>query len=76
MKILATALMIGALSVGLAHAAEEAEKVPEVKTVCVDVQDKEGKPVIDQKTKKPKQSCTKVKIRKKFEGTKIPDGKK
>ena len=49
---------------------------PEVKTVCVDVQGKDGKPVIDPKTKKPKQNCTKVKVRQKFEGTKIEDAKK
>jgi hypothetical protein len=40
------------------------------------VQGKDGKPVIDPKTKKPKQNCTTVKVREKFEGTAIPDGKK
>jgi hypothetical protein len=49
---------------------------PETKRVCLDVQGKDGKPVIDPKTKKPKQNCTTVKVRPKFEGTKIPDGKK
>lgn len=49
---------------------------PETKEVCVDVQGKDGKPVIDPKTKKPKQQCTKVKVHKKFEGTKIEDAKK
>ena len=49
---------------------------PEVKTVCLDVQGKDGKPVIDPKTGKPKQTCTKVKVRQKFEGTKIEDAKK
>jgi hypothetical protein len=49
---------------------------PVYKTVCLDVQGKDGKPVIDPKTNKPKQNCTKVRVREKFEGTKIPDGKK
>ena len=48
---------------------------PEVKTVCVDVQGKDGKPVIDPKTKKAKQNCVKVKVREKHEGTKIPEKK-
>lgn len=52
------------------------EKKPEVKTVCVDVQGKDGKPVIDPKTKKPKQNCKEVKIREKHEGTKVPEKKK
>lgn len=54
----------------------EPKKEPEVKTVCVDVQGKDGKPVMDPKTNKPKQNCTKVKVREKFEGTKIEDAKK
>jgi hypothetical protein len=49
---------------------------PATKRVCLDVQGKDGKPVIDPKTKKPKQNCTTVKVREKFEGTKIPEGKK
>lgn len=54
---------------------EEPKKEPEVKTVCVDVQGKDGKPVMD-KDGKPKQNCIKVKVREKFEGTKIEDAKK
>lgn len=49
---------------------------PQYKTVCLDVQGKDGKPVIDPKTGKPKQNCTKVRVHKKFEGTKIEDAKK
>jgi hypothetical protein len=49
---------------------------PVYKTVCLDVQGKDGKPVIDAKTGKPKQNCTKVRVREKFEGTKIEDAKK
>jgi methionine-rich copper-binding protein CopC len=51
-------------------------EAPKTKQVCLDVQGKDGKPVIDPKTKKPKQNCTTVKVREKFEGTAIPDGKK
>jgi curli biogenesis system outer membrane secretion channel CsgG len=49
---------------------------PVYKTVCLDVQGKDGKPVIDPKTNKPRQNCTKVRVREKFEGTKIEDAKK
>jgi multidrug efflux pump subunit AcrA (membrane-fusion protein) len=49
---------------------------PVYKTVCLDVQGRDGKPVIDAKTGKPKQNCTKVRVREKFEGTKIEDAKK
>ena len=59
-----------------APASAPAPATPETKKVCLDVQGKDGKPVIDPKTKKPKQNCTTVKVRKKFEGTTIPDGKK
>jgi hypothetical protein len=56
--------------------ANEEAKAPETKKVCVDVQGKDGKTVLDPKTKKPKQNCTTVKVRKKHEGTKIEDAKK
>jgi hypothetical protein len=52
------------------------DAAPATKKVCLDVQGKDGKPVMDPKTNKPKQNCTTVKVREKFEGTKIPDGKK
>jgi methionine-rich copper-binding protein CopC len=55
--------------------AKKAE-APKTKQVCLDVQGKDGKPVIDAKTGKPKQNCTTVKVREKFEGTKIEDAKK
>ena len=51
------------------------DKKPEVKKVCVDVQGKDGKPVIDPKTKKPRQNCKDVKVREKHEGTKVPEKK-
>jgi hypothetical protein len=75
MKFISSLIIAGFLATGTAYAAEE-KKAPEVKTVCVDVQGKDGKAVIDPKTKKPKQNCTKVKVRKKHEGTKIEDAKK
>ena len=56
------------------YAAEE--KKAETKKVCVDVQGKDGKPVIDPKTKKPKQDCKEVKGHKKHEGTAVPEKKK
>lgn len=60
-----------------AHADKHEKKAePETKKVCVDVQGKDGKPVMDPKTNKPKQNCTTVKVRQKFEGTSIDDAKK
>ena len=57
-------------------AAEEAKAAPETKTVCVDVKDKNGKDVIDPKTKKTKQNCKTVKKHEKHEGTAVPEKKK
>ncbi len=74
MKFLTTLLLAGFLAVP-SYAAEE-KKEPETKKVCVDVQGKDGKPVMDPKTKKPKQDCKEVKVHKKFEGTKVPEGTK
>jgi hypothetical protein len=87
MKLLATAVFAGIMAFGtVACAKEESKKevaaevkkdvAPEYKTVCLDVQGKDGKPVMDAKTSKPKQNCTKVRVRQKFEGTKIEDAKK
>ena len=86
MKLLATAIFAGMLAFGTtAYAKEEPKKesatevkkeAPKTKQVCLDVQGKDGKPVIDPKTNKPKQNCTTVKVREKFEGTAIPEGKK
>lgn len=44
----------------------------ETRKVCVDVKDKDGKPVNDPKTGKVKQSCKEVKVHKKLEGTDVP----
>jgi hypothetical protein len=57
--------------------ASEPPKEPETVKVCVDVKDKDGKTVVDPKTKKPKQNCKEVKKHKKLEGAeKVPEGKK
>jgi hypothetical protein len=48
---------------------------PKTRTVCVDVKDKDGKPVKDSKTGKTKQSCKEVKVHQKLEGNKVPDKK-
>lgn len=45
---------------------------PKTRTVCVDVKDKDGKPVKDAKTGKTKQNCKEVKVHKKLEGTEVP----
>lgn len=73
-KLLITVGLAIAMS-GIAYAGDDKEE-PKTKQVCVDVQGKDGKPVIDPKTKKPKQQCTTVKVRKKHEGTEIPPAKK
>jgi hypothetical protein len=68
MKKLLTLLIAGAFIMPVMAADES----PKTKQVCVDVQGKDGKPVIDPKTKKPKQDCKTVKIHKKHEGTEVP----
>ncbi len=68
MKKLLT-LLVAASFVMPVMAAEEA---PKTKQVSVDLQGKDGKPVIDPKTKKPKQDCKTVKVHKKHEGTEVP----
>jgi azurin len=73
MKNLLALLLVSAFAMSPV-AAEE--KKPETKKICVDLQGKDGKPVIDPKTKKPKQDCKEVKVRKKHEGTKPEDVKK
>ena len=64
-------LLILALALGSQFViAEEPKK--ETKRICVDVRDKEGREVIDPKTKKVKQNCKEVKQHKKLEGTDVP----
>ena len=64
-----------ALAMAFPAYAAEADK-PKTKKVCVDQQGKDGKPVMDAKTKKPKQNCKEVKVREKHEGTAVPEKKK
>lgn len=64
------------LALGLALAvvpAVQAEQ-KETKKVCVDVKDKEGKPVKDAKGN-VKQTCKEMKVHKKLEGTEVPPKK-
>lgn len=64
-------LLVLALALGSQFViAEEPKK--ETKKICVDVKDKEGKEVIDPKTKKVKQNCKEVKQHKKLEGHDVP----
>ena len=42
------------------------------KEFTVDQKDKAGKPVVDPKTKQPKQTCKIVRRHQKLEGTKVP----
>lgn len=48
-----------------------ADEPKETKKVCVTVK-KDGKDVIDPKTKKPKETCKQVKQHKKLEGHDVP----
>jgi hypothetical protein len=73
MKNLLALLLVSAFTMAPVAAQE---KAPETKKICVDLQGKDGKPVIDPKTKKPKQECKEVKKHKKHEATEVPDGKK
>ena len=63
------------LTAAFAMPAMAADEAPKTKQVCVDVM-KDGKPVMDPKTKKPKQNCKTVKVHQKHEGTAVPDKKK
>jgi hypothetical protein len=68
MKNLLALLLVAAFAVPAFAADEKAE----TKKVCVDAQGKDGKPVIDPKTKKPKQECREVKKHKKHDATEVP----
>lgn len=61
-----------ALALALGSQFVIAEEPKETKKICVDVKDKEGKEVIDPKTKKVKQNCKEVKQHKKLEGHDVP----
>ena len=61
-----------ALALALGSQFAVAEEPKEKTRVCVDVKDKEGKDVIDPKTKKVRQNCKEVKVHKKLEGHEVP----
>jgi hypothetical protein len=64
-------------SISSAYATASAPKAsePQKVKVCVDVKDKEGKPVKDAKGN-VKQNCKEMKAHKKLEGTQVPPAKK
>lgn len=64
-------LLVLALALGSQFVIAD-EPPKEIKKICVDVKDKEGKDVIDPKTKKVKQNCKEVKQHKKLEGHDVP----
>ena len=61
-----------AVAIALGSQFAVAEEPKEKTRVGVDVKDKEGKDVIDPKTKKVKQNCKEVKVHKKLEGHEVP----
>jgi hypothetical protein len=65
-------LLVLALSLGSQLAIAEAAK--ETVKVCVDVKDRNGKPVKDNKGK-VKQNCKNMKKHEKLEGTRVPEKK-
>ncbi len=72
-------IFVAGLALALSYPAVHADshdKKPEIKKVCVDAQGKDGKPIMDPKTNKPKQNCKEVKVHKKHEGTEVPEKKK
>jgi hypothetical protein len=75
MKLLSAIIM----SLGLAFSAHAQDAKPaankgEKKEVCTDAKDKSGK-VIKNKDGTVKQSCATIKVRKKYEATKVPGQK-
>ena len=64
--------IILAVTLALGSQFAVAEEPKEKTRVCVDVKDKEGRDVVDPKTKKVKQNCKEVKVHKKLEGHEVP----
>ena len=75
MKLL-LALITSLALIGGAYAADDKEGPGkgEMKEVCTDKKDKAGK-VVNGKDGKPVQECKKIKVRKKVEGTAVPEKK-
>ena len=65
-------IFVAGLCLTLAQPVLATEPPKETKKICVDVKDKDGKDVVDPKTKKVKQNCKEVKQHKKLEGTEVP----
>lgn len=72
--VLSTILALGLATTAVAQDTKTENK-GEMKTVCTDVKGKDGKPVLDPKTNQPKQTCKEIKVRQKYEGTKVPGQK-
>jgi hypothetical protein len=70
------ALITSLALMGSAYAADDKEGPGkgEIKEVCTDKKDKAGK-VVNGKDGKPVQDCKKIKVRKKVEGTAVPEKK-
>ena len=68
-------IFVAGLCLILAQPVLAQEPKKETVRVCIDVQGKDGKPVLDPKTGKPKQDCKEMKKHKKHEGTAIPEKK-
>jgi hypothetical protein len=68
-------IFVAGLCLILAQPVLSEEPKKETVKVCIDVQGKDGKPVIDPKTGKPRQDCKVMKKHKKHEGTAIPEKK-
>ena len=71
-------IFIAGLVLSLSYPVQASSEGPgkgEVKEVCVDKKGKDGKVVVG-KNGKNVQECKKIKVRKKLEGTEIPEEKK
>ncbi len=69
--LISFALLFSISSVYATAAPTPKASEPEKVKVCVDVKDKEGKPVKDAKGN-VKQNCKEMKVHKKLEGTQVP----
>jgi len=65
-------IFVAGLCLTLAQPVLAQESKKETAKVCVDVKDKEGRDVVDPKTKKVKQNCKEVRQHKKLEGHDVP----
>lgn len=75
MNNLMVAFFAGLIAISNPSIAEEKPAAKEIKTICHPAKDKKGNVLKDKKGKEI-QNCKKVKIHKKFEGTKVPEKKK